>query len=280
MSHSNSGAILALDRIVAIAHRGGSRLRPENTLAAFDHAMTLGVDGLECDVHVSRDGDVVVIHDATLDRTTDATGPVSARSADELRQVDAGFRFGEAEGFPYRGRQIFVPTLKELLERHASVPVIVEMKGDDVELARRTVAVVRQAKADGRVILAGFSQVVLDEARRLAPDVPTSASSEEARTAIGRARFYLPVPVTPARVFQVPFRLKGKDVFGRSFVDRAARRGLPVHAWIVDDPRDMTRLLEIGVTGLISDRPDLAVSLTRDVRAVVPGMMPSDARLT
>src|SRR5579864_8516667 len=112
MSPTNASALLALDRVVAIAHRGGSRLRPENTLAAFDHAMTLGVDGLECDVHLSRDGDVVVIHDATLDRTTDASGPVVARSVGELRQVDAGFRFGEAEGFPFRGRQIFVPTLK------------------------------------------------------------------------------------------------------------------------------------------------------------------------
>ena len=89
--------LLSLTEPAVIAHRGGSKLRPENTLAAFDHAASLGVDGLECDVHLSRDGEPVVIHDPTLDRTTDASGPVSALTADELARVDAGYRFGEAE---------------------------------------------------------------------------------------------------------------------------------------------------------------------------------------
>src|SRR5579864_6919321 len=129
MSHTNASALLALDRVVAIAHRGGSRLRPENTLAAFDHALTLGVDGLECDVHLSSDGEVVVIHDDRLDRTTNASGPVAARTAADLGRLDAGFRFDEAAGFPYRGCGIGVPRLADLLDRAASVPLIIEIKG-------------------------------------------------------------------------------------------------------------------------------------------------------
>src|SRR6478672_9388970 len=95
-------SVLSLDRLTTIAHRGGGKLRPENTLAAFDHALQLGVDAIECDVHLSRDGEVVVIHDPTLDRTTDASGQVSDMTAAELANVDAGFRFSSNGGFPYR----------------------------------------------------------------------------------------------------------------------------------------------------------------------------------
>lgn len=264
MPHYNAGALLALDRVVAIAHRGGSRLRPENTLAAFDHALTLGVDGIECDVHLSSDGEVVVIHDDTLDRTTSGTGAVSARTAAELARVDAGFRFGEADGFPLRGQAIGVPRLAELLTRHADVPVIVEIKGDDPEVGRRTLAVIRDCHAEARVIIAGFSQTVLDEVRRLAPDILTSASKTEAQSAFTRAKLWLPVKPSPARVFQVPFRFKGRQVFGRRFVQAARRAGTPVQAWIVDDLVDMARLVAMGVTGLISDRPDLAVRVAAE----------------
>src|SRR5207244_43725 len=96
-------SFLSLSHVTAIAHRGGSKLRPENTLVAFDHAVSLGVDAIECDVHLSRDRELVVIHDPTLDRTTDARGPVSAMSAAELARVDAGFRFGGDGRHPFRG---------------------------------------------------------------------------------------------------------------------------------------------------------------------------------
>src|SRR5262252_4414077 len=100
------------------AHRGGAALAPENTLAAFDRGLALGADGLELDVHLSRDGEVVVVHDGTLDRTTDLTGPVSARSADELARADAGYRFRRGDAFPFRGQGIGVPTLATVLRRY------------------------------------------------------------------------------------------------------------------------------------------------------------------
>src|SRR5580765_2662312 len=114
MTHLNPGLLTAPGRVLAIAHRGGSKLRPENTLAAFNHAVTLGVDAFECDVHLSSDGEVVLIHDDTLDRTTDGSGRVSDRTASELSRIDAGFRFGEADGFPWRGRGLGVPRLADL----------------------------------------------------------------------------------------------------------------------------------------------------------------------
>jgi glycerophosphoryl diester phosphodiesterase len=251
-------SLLSLSRVVVIAHRGGSKLRPENTIAAFDHAATLGVDGFECDVHLSRDREVVVIHDPTLDRTTGARGPVADRTVAELARVDAGFHFGPDAGHPHRGRGIGVPTLAELLDRHPVMPVVVEIKGESPETASRALAVVRDARAEGRVILAGFSEVVLREVRRLAPGIPTSASRDEVKSAVRRAHLWLGPGPAGYQVFQMPLRLNGREVITRRFVRTARRAGLPVHAWIIDDEADMSRLVEWGVTGLITDRPDMA----------------------
>lgn len=260
-SSSAIDTLLSLSSVAVIAHRGGSKLQPENTLAAFDHAASLGVAGFECDVHVSSDGEVVVIHDPTLERTTDATGPVGARTAAELAAVDAGFRFAADRGFPARGQGMGVPRLAELLDRHPTMPIVVEMKGDDPRLASRTVAVVREANAGARVVLAGFSGAVLREARRLAPGIPSSASMDEVRAAVMRAHFWLRPKPDGYRVFQVPMRLRGRNVLTAGFVRAARAAAVPVHAWVIDEPTDMHRLVDWGVTGLISDRPDLALSL-------------------
>ena len=258
-------SLLSIDRLSAIAHRGGSKIRPENTLAAFDHAWALGVDAIECDVHLSRDGEVVVIHDATLERTTDAKGPVASLSAVELARVDAGFHFAPAEGFPFRGRGIGVPTLHEILGRYRDRVVIVEIKGEQVHVAERAVAVMREHDATERVIVGGFCHAVMDAVRRAAPELATSASRLEARRALTRSHVWL-TPRRPAfRLFQVPFRLRGQQMFRRSFVRTARRAGLPVQAWIVDEPADMRRLIEWGVTGIISDRPDVAVDLIKSL---------------
>jgi len=257
-----SGFRLLTDR-AAIAHRGGSRLRPENTIAAFDHAVSLGVDACECDVHLSADGEPVVIHDPTLDRTTDATGPVGALSAAELSRVDAGFRYTEQGAFPFRGRAGGVPSLADLLTRYPALPWIVEIKGDRPEVAARVVGVVRECGAAGRVIVGGFSQGVLEAVRRLAPDLVTSASRDEARAAVERARSGLMPLVSGYRLFQMPVRLEGRPTLERAFVEAARRAGLPVQAWIVDDADEMRDLLAWGVTGLISDRPDVALEVLR-----------------
>ena len=257
-------SLLSLDHVTAIAHRGGSKLRPENTLAAFDHAVALGVDAIECDVHLSRDGEVVVIHDATLDRTTVATGAVAALTAAQLAKVDAGFHFGPTEGFPFRGQRLGVPTLHELLERY-DLPVIVEIKGTDAVTAERAIAVILEHDAARRVIVGGFSHAVLKAVRRRLPGLVTGASSVEARRALTRSYLWLPPARAAFRLFQMPFRLRGRQMLRRSFVRAAHRARLPVQAWIVDDPDEMRTLIGWGVTGIISDRPDVAVEVVRSL---------------
>jgi glycerophosphoryl diester phosphodiesterase len=263
--------LLSITGAVAIAHRGGARLRPENTLAAFDNAVALGCDGIECDVHLSRDGEPVVIHDATLDRTTDRTGPVAALSAAELERVDAGYRFGAADGFPFRGLGHGVPRLAQLLDRHPTLPVVVEIKGDWLEVAERVLAVIRDANAESRVIVAGFSQRVVDIVRRLAPEVPTSASQDEVTAGVRAASAGEPIERGGWRVYQAPIRHNGQPAFDGRFVAAARAVGIPVHVWVVDEPDEMRQLLDWGVTGIISDRPAVAVAVTGVGRGFSPG---------
>ena len=129
---------LSVGRPQVFAHRGGAALRPENTLLAFDHGMSLGADGLELDVHLSRDGVVVVHHDRTVDRTTNGRGPIADLTADDLARLDAGYHF---EGF--RGAAAGVPTLESVLRRYPAAPLIIELKVNDPVLAHRTIDEVR-----------------------------------------------------------------------------------------------------------------------------------------
>ena len=247
------------------AHRGGAALRPENTLAAFDHGLSLGADGLELDVRLSKDGVVVVHHDPTLERTTDGRGRVADHSSQDLARLDAGYHFqATGAGFAFRGQEIRIPTLASVLERYPDVPIIVELKGetgDGTEVARRTVDIVRKADAVARVSLGSFSGRALRAARRMEPGLRTGAAREETRWALYRSWVGWPLGRPRYQEFQVPERAGATTVVSRRFVEHAHKSGLAVKVWTVDEASDMTRLLDWGVDGIISDRPDVAVAV-------------------
>jgi glycerophosphoryl diester phosphodiesterase len=248
------------DKLV-FAHRGGAKLAPENTMAAFERGLALGSDGIELDVHLSRDGVPVVIHDKTLDRTTDATGPVGARTVAELRRVDAGFRFVDLAGeYAFRGQGIGVPTLEDVLARWRTVRVIIELKSGEPALARAVASLVRRFAAVDRVCVGSFYRTGLDIIRREAPEVATSASEDEARWTLYRSWCRWPL-ARPRRycAFQVPERAGRLRVITPAFLQQAHRAGARVDVWVVDEPHDMRRLFSWGVDGVITDRPDAAV---------------------
>jgi glycerophosphoryl diester phosphodiesterase len=247
---------------MVFAHRGGAALRPENTLLAFDHGLSLGADGLEFDVHLSRDGVVVVHHDATLERTTNGSGPLAARTADELARLDAGYRFGPGV-YPFRGLAGGVPRLDDVLRRYPDARCIIELKENDPELAHRTIDAVRAAGAVERVALGSFGARVLRAARVYEPRIPTGASREETRLALYRSWVRWPVRRPDYKEFQVPEVSGSTRVVSPRFVRDAHRAGVVVRVWTVNDEADMRRLLEWGVDALISDRPDLAVEVVR-----------------
>lgn len=259
--------VLSLDLPLVFAHRGGSKLRPENTLLAFDHGLALGADGLEFDVRLSSDGVPMVHHDDTLDRTTSGSGLLSAHTAEALEQLDAGYHFRGLEGESFRGQGCRIPRLAEVLARYPDVPLIIELKGTDPAVGRRAVEVVRAAGAVDRVCLAGFDDGVLRATRAEGDDLTTSAAREEIRWFLYRSWVGLAPRARVYRAFQVPETSGRTRVVSPRFVHAAARAGLPVHVWTVDAPADMERLLGWGVRGVISDRPDLAVPVVRRWRA-------------
>jgi glycerophosphoryl diester phosphodiesterase len=213
-------------------------------VAAFDNGLRLGADGLELDVHLSRDGVVVVHHDRLLDRTTALRGPIADRTAEELRRAD-------------------VPSLADVLARHPNMRVIVEMKVNCHELAAATVDVVRRASAVDRVCLGSFGLRVLRAARTIEPAIATSGAREEVRWALYRSWLRWPVSRVAYAGYQIPEWAGRTRVVSPRFVEYAHDAGLGVQVWTVDSAEDARRLLRWGVDALITDRPDVIVPLVR-----------------
>ena len=213
-------------------------------MAAFDNGIALGADGLELDVRLSRDGRVVVHHDRMLDRPTALTGPIARRSADELNETA-------------------VPLLSDVLARHRDARVIVELKENRSEMARAVVEVVRAADAVERVCVGSFGRRALHAVRAIDPAIATSAAREEVRWALYRSWCRWPVGRPSYGGYQVPEIAGRTRVVSRRFVDDAHAAGLAVQVWTVDTEADARRLLEWGVDGLITDRPDVMVPIVR-----------------
>jgi len=233
------------------AHRGGAALRPENSIEAFDHGVSLGADGLEFDVHLSSDGVVVVHHDATLERTTRGTGRVVDHTAAQLAALG-------------------IPLFTDVLQRYRALSLIVELKVDNPRLVRQVVYDLRAAGAVERTSLGSFHSNALHAARTLEPALGTGSSKHETRWALYRSWIGLGMGSVGYREFQVPERSGFTRIVTRRFISRAHQAGLAVKVWTVNDPADMRRLVEWGVDALITDRPDLAVPIARSLKPIDP----------
>lgn len=243
-----------------IAHRGGAALAPENTMAAFRQAAhDWAADAIELDVHVSADGECVVIHDPVVDRTTDGVGPVATRTLGQLRELDAGYGFTrDDETFPFRGKGVRIPTLSEVLEALPEMHFIVEVKTTAAQSP--FFETVRRAGAADRVI-AGAQH---DRLRTRFDEYPgpVSASAEQLW------RFYLlhrlrlaPLWAPPVDAVQMPEHWRGRRVLTSRLVADLHAHEIPVQIWTVNEPAEMERLLDWGVDGIMTDRPDLLAEL-------------------
>lgn len=239
-----------------VAHRGGSRLAPENTLEAFRDAVERWeADMLEMDVRLTRDGQVVVIHDDSVDRTTEGSGPVHSFTLDELHRLDAGYRFVDAGGkASFRGRGVKIPLFEDVLVAFPRVRMNVEAK--ELGVAAPMVEIVRRHGAEARVLVAAEHERCRDAVRGYPG--PWGASRTQVFWFWALHRVPGGGPYMPtADILQVPETWKGLRIVTPAFVRAAHARNLPVQVWTVDDPADMRRLLAMGVDGIQSDRPDL-----------------------
>jgi len=249
-----------------IAHRGFSGRYPENTMLAFEQAAALPIDAIELDVHSTRDAKIVVIHDPTLDRTTDRNGRVLDFTWDAIKKVDAGFLFDpEKTGdYPYRGKGIVIPLLEDVFRRFPEMKFIIEIKQVMPAIEESVYRLIRKYRMEDKVIVASEHNEPLLRFRNIDSVVATSVSAEEAQELhqsfrMRLANFYR----TRGDAVQIPEAYQGTRVVTPAFIRAVKRKGLALHIWTVNEVEDMQRLMLWGVDGIITDFPDRLLHLVK-----------------
>jgi len=251
-------------RPLVIAHRGGKGLWPENTVYAFQYASNMGVDVLEMDLHSTRDGALVMIHDKTVDRTTDGAGEVQSFTLSDLKELDAAYHWSPDDGetFPYRGIGIEVPTLDEVFAGFNGQHLNIEIKQAQPSITGPFCEMIRENQMEEKVLVASFDQETLREFQRTCPEVATSLGEDDIRTFYILNTLFLGNIYSPTgSAVQAPEHRGGIHVLTRRFITGAHNRGLEVHAWTINDTYTMQRLLALGVDGIITDYPNLMLAL-------------------
>jgi glycerophosphoryl diester phosphodiesterase len=253
---------------INFAHRGASARAPENTLEAFRMAVEAGAGGLELDVHMTRDGEIVVIHDATVDRTTDGSGAVAGMALGELRGLDAGYGFSPDGGrtHPYRGRGARIPTLAEVYERFPAVSVNIDIKEPQPGAEKAVLQVIRDAGVEERSLVVSDDHAVVRRFRKVCAGwISTGASGREIAAFYILSRLCFERLVHPAYDgLQVPVEHKGIALVTQRFVEAAHSRGVRVDVWTINDPGEMRRLLDLGVDVIMSDHPATLASVLEE----------------
>jgi glycerophosphoryl diester phosphodiesterase len=255
------------DKPLVFAHQGAENLWPSNTQFAFQHAAELGADVLDMDMHMTRDGALVLMHDQTVDRTTNGTGAIRDLTLDDVKRLDAGFRFTADDGktYPYRGQGLTVPTLEELFKAFPDKRFGIEIKQTEpVPTAKRFCALIRQYNMQDKVLVSSFSQQNMDAFRAECPEVATSATENEVRLFYVLFRLGLSDLLTPVyNSFQVPEESGGIHLLTPRFVAATHRRGLAVQPWTINETEDLKRILALGVDGINTDNPDRLFALLK-----------------
>jgi glycerophosphoryl diester phosphodiesterase len=249
---------------LVIAHQGGDDIWPGNTMFAFQNAVDLGVDVLEMDLHITNDGILVLMHDETVDRTTDGSGEIEAMTLDELKQLDAGHTWTRDDGetFPFRGQGVTVPTLEEVFAEFPHMRMTIEIKKTNTSMAKPFCGLIRQYGMEDKVLVASFHDERMKEFRAECPEIATSSARQETTVFVLLTKAFLGGFYSPQFFsLQVPRESSGITVMTKSFVKAANARNLAVEPWTINDEETMRLFIEWGVDGIITDRPDLMLKV-------------------
>jgi glycerophosphoryl diester phosphodiesterase len=244
---------------LVIGHRGAAGERPENTLPSFARALELGAVVLETDVHVSRDGHVVISHDPDVGRTTDGRGDLAELDLDAIRALDAGHRHTAPDGsHPFRGRGVHMPTLREAFEAFPGVRFNVELKRGDPRLVEGTLDAVEAFERAGLTLLAAEKDETMallrERLRARGLPVAMGASTGDVVGFVRAAQAGAAPPPEPMAL-QIPEAFGGSPLVTPELVAFAHAHDVQVHVWTVNEADAMRRLLDLGVDGLVSDFP-------------------------
>lgn len=250
------------------AHRGASGTAPENTIAAFEKAIDVGADILEMDVHSTSDGHIVVMHDPEVKRTTNGDGFISEHTLEDLKQLDAGYWFTEDDGktYPFRGKGITVPTLREVAERFPDIPSNIEIKESETPNEKTAYKLLEELSHIELTLLAAEKEMMMGRVRAVAGAMPTNFCDTEAVEFVQRVNQndwteYFP----PGDALQIPEKFMELPVLTPELIEAAHRLNIEVHIWTVNDEADMQRQLEMGVDGIMTDHPEKLVKVVREM---------------
>ena len=256
----------ALKKPYILAHRGGAVLAPENTMAAFAVADTIGVDFLDIDVHMTRDGHLVGIHDNTVDRTTNGQGRVDAYTLAELQKLDAGYWFLDLQGaYSYRGKGVMIPALEEVFEVYAAkyylhfeVKAAYPRKGPS-QIEEKLWTLIQHYQMEQKTIVASFDQAIVARFNRLAGgQVVVGAGRLEVASFVLAHKCRLPgLYHRRSHVLAIPLASSGISLKDRALINGAHRLGMHVYYWTIDDPAMMQELIELEADGIFTNCPDV-----------------------
>lgn len=254
-------------RPLVIAHQGGDGVWPGDTMYAFEKAVEIGADVLEMDAHITKDGHIVLMHDETVDDTTDGTGLIEEMTLEELKQLDAAYDWSDDGGqtYPYRGQGIQVPSLEELFQRFPHMRYVIEIKLTENPIDKPLCDLIREYKMQDKVLVASFHDEAMQNFRKMCPEVATSASRGEVTRFVLLGKFFLSGFIVPEyQSIQPPFDPEDSfniPIMTRRFISEAHAKGIAVEPWTVNDTELMEQYIEWGVDGIITDRPDLMVEI-------------------
>ena len=249
---------------LVIAHQGGDGIWPGETMLAYQNSVNLGVDVLEMDIHITEDGVLVLMHDETVDRTTDGSGEIESMTLDELKKLDAGYDWSTDDGatFPFRGKGLTVTTLEEVFTAFPDKHMTIEIKKTNASMTQPFCELIRKHKMEDKVLAASFYDDKLKEFRKECPEVATSSAKNETTAFVLLTKPFLGSFYSPKFFsLQVPEESGGITVMTPAFVKAAHERNLAVEPWTINDAETMKKLIDWGVDGIITDRPDILMEV-------------------
>jgi len=249
---------------LVIAHQGGDGIWPGDTLYAYKNAVDIGVDVLEMDIHITKDGELVLMHDEAVDRTTNGTGEIESMTLAELKQLDAGYNWSADEGktFPFRGQGVTITALKEVFQSFPEMHMTIEIKKSNASMIKPFCNLIRSYNMQDKILVASFYDDKLKEFRVECPEVATSSAKNETTVFVLLTKPFLSSLYSPKFFsLQVPEESGGITVMTEAFVRAAHERNLAVEPWTINDAETMQQFIKWDVDGIITDRPDIMLKV-------------------
>lgn len=260
--------------LLVIAHRGGKGLAPEGTMAAFDQAFALGVDIFEYDIHRTIDGHLVVIHDASVDRTTNGTGLVNEMTLEEVQRLDAGYHFvDEAGNFSFRGQGIYIPTVEEVFAKYPAMRQLIEIKDTNdpalyEEIIHDLWQLIVAYRMEDQVMIGSFDHEINERFAEVSRgQVPIGAGEQAVRSFVKMHVPYLNgLAKAPFDSLQLPVEQEGHNLTTRNIIRSAKKRNISLYYWTINEEEEIKELILKGVDGIISDYPNRVQKVIEELK--------------